>query len=30
MRWLIKYANLRSEKTSTDKLAGELSWLAPA
>lgn len=24
MRWLIKYANLRSEKTSTDKLAGEL------
>jgi small subunit ribosomal protein S7 len=24
MRWLIKYANLRSEKTSTDKLAGEM------
>ena len=24
MRWLIKYANSRSEKTSTDKLAGEI------
>ncbi len=24
MRWLIKYANARSEKTSTDKLAGEM------
>lgn len=24
MRWLIKYANSRSEKTSTDKLAGEM------
>jgi small subunit ribosomal protein S7 len=24
MRWLIKYANTRSEKTSTDKLAGEI------
>jgi small subunit ribosomal protein S7 len=24
MRWLIRYANLRSEKTMTDKLAGEL------
>lgn len=24
MRWLIKYANLRSEKTATDKLAGEM------
>ena len=24
MRWLIKYANLRSEKTMTDKLAGEI------
>jgi small subunit ribosomal protein S7 len=24
MRWLIKYANTRSEKTSTDKLAGEM------
>ena len=25
MRWLVKYANLRSEKTMTDKLAGEIS-----
>jgi len=25
MRWLIKYAVLRSEKTMTDKLAGEIS-----
>src|SRR5512133_761352 len=25
MRWLIKYANDRSEKTMTDKLAGEIS-----
>jgi small subunit ribosomal protein S7 len=24
MRWLIRFANLRSEKTMTDKLAGEL------
>ena len=24
MRWLVKYANSRSEKTSTDKLAGEI------
>jgi small subunit ribosomal protein S7 len=24
MRWLVRYANLRSEKTMTDKLAGEL------
>jgi small subunit ribosomal protein S7 len=24
MRWLIKYANDRSEKTMTDKLAGEI------
>ncbi len=24
MRWLIKYANVRSEKTATDKLAGEM------
>ncbi len=24
MRWLVKYANLRSEKTMTDKLAGEI------
>ena len=25
MRWLVRYANLRSEKTMTDKLAGELA-----
>lgn len=25
MRWLVKYANLRSEKTMTDKLAGEIA-----
>ncbi len=25
MRWLVRYANLRSEKTMTDKLAGEIS-----
>jgi small subunit ribosomal protein S7 len=25
MRWLVRYANLRSEKTMTDKLAGELT-----
>lgn len=25
MRWLVRYANLRSEKTITDKLAGELA-----
>jgi len=24
MRWLIKYANSRAEKTMTDKLAGEI------
>ncbi len=24
MRWLVKYANVRSEKTATDKLAGEM------
>ena len=24
MRWLVKYANSRSEKTATDKLAGEI------
>src|SRR5512141_965896 len=24
MRWLVKYADARSEKTSTDKLAGEM------
>ena len=25
MRWLVRFANLRSEKTMTDKLAGELA-----
>jgi small subunit ribosomal protein S7 len=24
MRWLVKYSNARSEKTVTDKLAGEI------